>query len=278
MYCPNCGIAIQSTFRFCGRCGSAVSAIPAAGRLNASSTCADESRRKLLICLGLSFFIILGFHDLAVFPAIATVFVFFYIKQISFPVPYKLGLLGALVAATLVVQILHNHDDQVRESLESPVESQPAQIPALHRPTVPPPKFTLFRGKKDEIVTFVVPTDTTDDQLRSLIWLFREKVRSGKYGDIGILLPTAKQWGVDGYDSGLLDVYRGRKCANEAYIPLSDAEKGNLGPCGWGVHVDAWYQWGINGSPSKDAGDIRTRDGKLETVFDYNDSWQPTSK
>jgi hypothetical protein len=259
--------------------GNPVSAAPTiAPSLNRSSAVADEGRRRLLICLALTFFAILGFHDLAIFPAIATIFAFFYMKQIPVPVPYRLGLLGALVLATVVVQILHVHGDSVRDSAEASAEPQRPQTQVSQSPTLPPPKFTLFRGKKDEIVTFVVPTDTTDEQLKSLIWLFREKVRSGKYEDIGIFVPTAKQWGVDGYDSGMLAVYRGKKCASEGYVPMAEFQKGHLGPCGYGDHSAAGYQWGINGVPEQDAGDIMTTDGTDVEIFKWTDNWLPSAK
>jgi hypothetical protein len=116
-------------------------------------------------------------------------------------------------------------------------------------------------------VSYVVAPETTDQQLKRLLWLFREKVRSGNFKDIGITQPTAKQWDVYGYKSGMLVVFRGDKCANEQYDP---------GACGYGEHDAAGYQWGINADPDKDSGDIRNKDGNSAVVFDYRDNWKPS--
>jgi hypothetical protein len=139
-----------------------------------------------------------------------------------------------------------------------------------------PPKFRVFRARRNEIVSYVVAPETTDQQLKRLLWLFRGKVRSGNFKDIGITQPTAKQWDVYGYKSGMLVVFRGDKCANEPYVSLKGAEAGHLGACGYGEHDAAGYQWGINADPDKDSGDIRTKDSNLAVVFDYRDNWKPS--
>jgi hypothetical protein len=140
-----------------------------------------------------------------------------------------------------------------------------------------PPKFYIFRARRNEIVSYVVAAGTTEQQLKRLLWLFREKARSGKFKEIGITQPTAKQWGVDGYNSGMLVVYRGEKCADEPYVSLKQAEAGRLGACGYGEHDAAEYQWGINADPNKDSGDIRNKDGNSSIVFDYRDNWKPSA-
>jgi hypothetical protein len=132
----------------------------------------------------------------------------------------------------------------------------------------PPPNFRVFRARRDEIVSYIVIPETTDQQLKRLLWLFRQKVRSGKFNDIGITQPTSKQWGADGYKSGMLLVFRGDKCVNEPYVNLT---------CGYGEHDAAGYQWGINADPHKDSGDIRNKDGNSAIVFDYGDNWKPTA-
>ena len=114
----------------------------------------------------------------------------------------------------------------------------------------------------------MVPVNTTDEQLKSLLWFFREKVRSNKFKDIGLTKTTAKQWGNAGYLSGMLSVYRGEKCANELYIDTN-------GPCGYGEHDDALYQWGIEGDPNKDSGSIKVQGDDI-VVFDYEDNWHPS--
>ena len=112
---------------------------------------------------------------------------------------------------------------------------------ALGRPSTPPPSFRVFRSKLDEGASVVVPTNTTDDQVKSLLWLFREKVRSHHFREIGLTHPTSKQWGKEGYLSGTISVYRGEKCAGEDFSDYN-------GPCvGPGIesHEAAAYQWGL---------------------------------
>jgi len=135
---------------------------------------------------------------------------------------------------------------------------------AVSRPTIPAPKFRVFKAKTDEPTTIVVAVNTSDDQLKSLLWLFREKVRSHQFKDLGL---TSKAW--DGVNSGMLVVYRGEKCANEEYSDSS--------PCGNGEHDDAYYQWGLEGDPNKDAACIRHKDAGDAFVFDYKDGWQLSS-
>jgi hypothetical protein len=142
-----------------------------------------------------------------------------------------------------------------------------------NRPTIPPPKFRIYRAKLDEGVSVVVPPTTSDDQLRSLLWFFRENVKSHQFKKIGIVQPTAKQWNKLGYLQGMIVVYRGSKCANEQF---SDAP--GLGPCGYGEHNAAVYQWGllVNGSfdTEADSGSLSSANGTTK-VFDYEDHWQP---
>jgi hypothetical protein len=149
------------------------------------------------------------------------------------------------------------------------------------RPTIPPPNFRLYRFKFDEstgssIISYVVPTNATDDQLKSLVWLFREKVRSQKFRDISITQPTSRNFGKKNYTQGILSIYRGEKCAAEEF-------SNTAGPCGYGEHDAAYYQWGVFGEnpnngldPNKDEAGIRLATGNMVTVFDYKDGWQPT--
>jgi hypothetical protein len=143
-------------------------------------------------------------------------------------------------------------------------------------PKGPIPKFRLYKFKLDTPINYVVPISTTDQQLRSLVWFFRKKVRSGKFKEIGLHQPFSKDSGVYGYKSGILSVYRGERCAYEGYIRTAELEKGNLGPCGYGEHDDASYQWGISGDSEKDAGEIRATGGDMVQIFDYKDSWKPS--
>jgi hypothetical protein len=156
--------------------------------------------------------------------------------------------------------------DREETAKVEPSSSPSTAQPQIVRPTVPPPKFRVYKFKTDEGVSVVVPVGTTDEQLKSLLWFFRDKVRSQKYRDIGLTHGTTKQWGNVGYLSGLISVYRGEKCANEQFVETD-------GPCGYGEHDDASYQWGIDRDQNKDAGSIVTK-GNDVTVFDYHDGWQ----
>jgi hypothetical protein len=144
----------------------------------------------------------------------------------------------------------------------------------LHQ--TPPPKFRVFKFKSDMPISYVVPVDTTDDQLRNLLWFFRHKVRADDFKAIGITRPISL--GDYGYRSGMLLVFRGEKCANEQYLSDAEIQKGNLGPCGYGEHDDAYYQWGIDGDPYKDAAGIKPKNGDNVLVFDYRDNWRASSE
>jgi len=114
---------------------------------------------------------------------------------------------------------------------------------------------------------------TTHEQLKNLLWLFREKVRSHRFKDIGINSPTSLQWGKRGYLSGTIDVYRGERCAGENFLDTKGA-----GPCGQGDHSAAYYQWGllVDGKfqTDADAGGINSPDGASTELFSYKDNWQ----
>jgi hypothetical protein len=168
------------------------------------------------------------------------------------------------VLAALGIQGCHGEREQAAkvDSVSSPSATQAQIVP----PTIPPPKFRVYKFKTDEGVSVVVPVSTTDEQLRGLLWFFRNKVRSQQYKDIGLTHGTAKQWGNVGYLSGMISVYRGEKCANEPFVETT-------GPCGYGEHDDAYYQWGIDGDQNKDAGNIITKGNDVK-VFDYRDGWQ----
>jgi len=109
-------------------------------------------------------------------------------------------------------------------------------------------------------VSIVVPVNTTDDQLRSLLWLFREKVRSRQFADLGL---KSTEW--ESSNSGVVEFYRGAKCANEDYVVK--------GPCGQGSHTAAYYHWGLESDPSKDAGYLQQKNEDETLVFDFKDGW-----
>jgi hypothetical protein len=175
-----------------------------------------------------------------------------------------------LITAALAVLVSCESTPPVRNS-----PSKQSAVLVTNRPTVVPPRFRLYHFSPDGI-SYVVPNNTTDEQLTSLLWLFREKVRSRRFLDIGITQPTSKHFGKKDYVDGVLFVYRGQRCANEQFIDTA-------GPCGYGEHDDASFQWGFATDaktaldPNNDDAAVRLADGTMQRVFDYKDGWQPTS-
>ena len=171
--------------------------------------------------------------------------------------------LGLLSCNSSIQQQPHSAEAEKKTNVSAPV----------NRPPVPPPRFRVYRSKMDEGTSVVVSPTTTDEQLRSLLWFFREKVRSRHFKDIGINQPTSKQWGKNGYLSGTISVYRGEKCAGEYFLDYK-------GPCsGPDTHEAAFYQWGmlvdgVFNTDADSAGIYSDHGQNLTVVFDYKDNWQ----
>lgn len=187
----------------------------------------------------------------------------------------KIFLAIAALVLVLAILVIKSGTKQKSPSSQSSNETvtTPAPISPVEQQTIPPPKFRVYRSKLDEGTSVVVSPSTSDEQLKSLLWLFREKVRSHRFKDVGILQPTSKQWGQKGYLSGMIVVYRGGKCASELF-----SDSPGLGPCGYGEHSTAEYQWGllVDGvfNTDADSGEMTASDGTIATVFDYHDHWQ----
>lgn len=193
---------------------------------------------------------------------------------------FALKTIGWFLAVVVVLGAIRGYQLDHSPSQDTPTAvPQPAitPIPTATLPKIPPPKFRLYKFKLNQPLAYIVPVNTTDEQLKSLLWLFREKIREGGFSKIGISQPLSKQWGQYGYQSGMLLVYRGDKCANETYISDEDLAKGNLGPCGYGEHDDAYYQWGLDADPKKDAAAL-VMNGSPIQVFDYKDNWRASSE
>ena len=166
-------------------------------------------------------------------------------------------LIGVIALFALIVGISHKSqtDRSNSETQQSTARVSTPQTQIV-LPSVPPPKFRIYKHENDSPTSVVVPVHTTDEQLKSLLWFFREKVRSHEFKSIGVKEET----------DGVLLVYRGDKCANEEFINTN-------GPCGYGEHDDASYQWGIEGDYNNDTGSIRINGNDI-VVFDYTDGWQ----
>jgi len=170
--------------------------------------------------------------------------------------------IGVLILLGVIGLLMTDHSGGGGGGGQPQNESQGAKstTPKFERPSIPPPKYRVYRQVlKEGLISVVVVPATTDDQLKSLLWFFREKIRARKLRELGV------SQGFEG--SGILAVYRSDKCANEEFI-------NELGPCGYGEHDDAYYQWGVSGDPNKDEGGLQTKDGNRVTVFNFSDNWQ----
>lgn len=170
-------------------------------------------------------------------------------------------IVGVIILAVIAAIIVRSPSDSSTPPTQRVSAPDASPQPQIVRPSTPPPKFRIYKFRIGEPISVVVSPRTTNEQLKSLLWLFREKIRSHQLEEIGLTQAAA-----DDENSGILAVYRGEKCANENYISTA-------GPCGNGDHDDAYYQWGIEADPRKDEGGIRVKGDEI-IVFDYKDGWQ----
>jgi hypothetical protein len=133
------------------------------------------------------------------------------------------------------------------------------------------PPYKLFRQKIDMPTILVVAENTTDDQLQSLLWYLRTEIRNAAFKSL-TLQPTATLYGLPGYTSGIVDIYRGPKCAGEQYITSGPD------PCGSSIHKSASYHWGDGGDPRSDGASLISATGAVTPVFDSTDHWQTDSE
>jgi hypothetical protein len=151
---------------------------------------------------------------------------------------------------------------QMRHEAEAEGAKEPAHIQ--------PPTFRVYKSKTDVAVAYIVPINTTEGQLKNLVWYFQKQVRASQFASIGITKPTSKNWDQLNYRAGILLVYRSEKCANEAFVTDAQLEQGYHGPCGDGEHQDAEYQWGFppgNVNGFFDEGSVKGENGDLWPVF-----------
>lgn len=276
MYCLYCGSAIKPDAQFCEKCGRRLQGAVTPSVQATSQAVSSKSNPALtrLVVLLVGALIVFGVFN--VIPALlmtgllsAWLFVF---QQTGMTQQLKLIWTVATLAVALGIQAYQVHSEAgERKSSAQPQPVASTQL-AVQEPSFSNlPKFRVFKFKTDVPTAYVVPVETTDEQIKTLLWYFRKNVRAGDFKKIGLTQPTALQWGQRGYKSGMLSVYRGAKCANEGYISDAQVESGNLGLCGYGDHDDAYYQWGIP-NPTKDRngffdeGMIR-KDGQETLVF-----------
>jgi hypothetical protein len=145
--------------------------------------------------------------------------------------------------------------------MDATTRATAAQSAAQH------PDFKVFLQKIDMPAILVVPENTTDDQLKNLLWLLRIKVREGKFKELG-LHPTTTLFDTPGYSSGVINIYRGTRCAKEMYTTSGPD------PCGASIHKSASYHWGDGGDPHSDGGDIDPAGGPDTLLFTADDGFQ----
>ena len=253
MLCNACGLQVSQDSAFCGRCK-----MPLLKDQSATTTRSTASQRALAgqVCS------VVGRATRQFLPAGPEVW-------LAAPV-FLLLLLENISCSTSTHQ-----QPTAQQSSPQPGNTSDSVV-AVIKPTILPPKFRIYRLKLNEGISVVVSPSTTDEQLKSLLWLFREKVRSHRFKDIGINQPTSTEWGKKGkkdYSSGTISVYRGDKCAGEDFLDVVGA-----GPCGQGGHEAAYYQWGFRVDDvfqaDADHGEIASSGGDYTRVFNYKDHWQ----
>jgi hypothetical protein len=99
---------------------------------------------------------------------------------------------GTVLLVAIVGIIGKSPTDNSTSANQQSSASNATPQPHIATPSVPPPKFRIYKLKTDEPTSVVVPVNTTDEQLKSLLWFFREKVRARQFKDIGLTKATAK--------------------------------------------------------------------------------------
>jgi hypothetical protein len=147
-----------------------------------------------------------------------------------------------------------------------PGTSQKQAAGLSSRPTVAPANFRIYRQELGFPVVVVVARDASDDRVKSLLWLFREKVRERRFAELGLNKPTSAKSSSGSYDfkSGMIEVFRGEKYANEPFTKNGPTQH----------PADAAYQWGIDRDPDKDDTVLKGPNGSGIKVFDASDNWQ----
>ena len=100
---------------------------------------------------------------------------------------------GLSAAPATIAMLLDKSDvktSNVQESSGSDPNTFGTQVPPHEGPI---PHYRLNKFVTGAETVYVVPTDTTDEGLRNLLWFFRKSVRAGELKKIGITQPTVKE-------------------------------------------------------------------------------------
>jgi hypothetical protein len=179
---------------------------------------------------------------------------------------------GGLVTL-MVIFAIKGSPVEPAKTPESSVASQDKSSPVIAsaRPQIAPPKYRMIHQTAEWPGPFIVAVGTTDDELKSLLWDIRDKIRSHSYKDLGLNEPSQSN---RQYLSGMIEVFRGPKCAPETYNWKSSCALKSVCPCGDGDHNAGYYQWGLGGHYDEDEAGIFSSDRNLTIVFDAKDGYK----
>lgn len=131
-------------------------------------------------------------------------------------------------------------------------------------PPVMAPTFRVVH-QAGTIVTLVVPERTTDDQVKDLLWLLRDRTMSSSLDSLRI-----SQTLIDRRNPMVwFQIYRGSKCATENYSKVK--------PCGRDQHEAGWFAYGSYASPYSSGGEVYhgANETESETVWDATTPYSP---
>ena len=137
-----------------------------------------------------------------------------------------------------------------------PSNNTPASV-SEQAATVVPPSYKIAHQDCKSPTPFIVAADASDAQVTSLLWEIRGEIRSHAYYDLGLHDPNQCN---SQYRAGMIEVFRGTKCAAETYTETKL-------PCGEGDHEAGSYQWGLGSSNDQDEGYLYSQDRIPYLIF-----------
>ncbi len=147
----------------------------------------------------------------------------------------------AVVAFCLLLQGCTSKTEQPSGAAQTSVVPQ-VQVPP--RPSVGPATFKVFH-KSDTTYTLIVPENSTDEQVESLIWQLRDAAHARTLDQLRL----SQKMVDDRKPLVWFHIYRGSKCASEKY---ADGPP----PCGGSYHAAGDYTYGGYANRETDNGSI----------------------
>ncbi len=205
MYCPDCGTVMRQDAQFCERCGKRQD-LPVGPASRAQSRRHFRSKRRVWLFL---LFV----------ASVAAIGIQIYDNRI--PAHQTTGQQETPTAQTpdeefeqsvnVLVTTGHLSRSEAERSVRLGIQNQAKALAAREPDHLHPPKFLLYKSKTSGATSYVVPLTTTNEELKTLLWFFRRKVRSRAFAQIGITKPTSKNWGKYNYNYGIFaDLQRGK--------------------------------------------------------------------